>query len=132
VKAPQDGVVTIRSREDGEMVSVGTPLITVSRVDEVWLSVYVPEPQLGRVKLGQTASVKVDGIESMFTGKITFVSPEAEFTPRNAQTPDERAKLVFRVKITLSNPNGIFKPGMPADAYLEGAPALVKSDEKSK
>jgi HlyD family secretion protein len=118
VRAPADGVVTVRVREEGEMASPGSTLITVSELDEVWLSVYVPEPSLGRVKIGQAARVRIDGDGREFEGKVTFVSPEAEFTPRNVQTPDERAKLVFRVKITLPNTNGIFKPGMPADGFL--------------
>ena len=128
-----DGVVTTRSREEGEMVGVGTPLVTLSRLDEVWLSIYVPESHLGRVKLGQAAKVRIDGDGRRFDGLVTFISPEAEFTPRNVQTPDERAKLVYRVKITLKNPDGVFKPGMPADGYPgclpmsqpPSAPALV-------
>jgi HlyD family secretion protein len=119
VKAPMDGVVTVRNREEGEFVSIGTPLITIARLDEVWLSVYIPEDRLGRVKFGQTARVKIDGDKTMYNGTVTFVSPEAEFTPRNVQTPDERAKLVYRAKITLPNPEGLFKPGMPADGFLE-------------
>jgi len=119
VRAPTDGVVTVRSREEGEMVAAGTPLVTVSKLDEVWLSIYVPESRLGRVKIGQGARVKIDGERKTHEGKVTFVSPEAEFTPRNVQTPDERAKLVYRVKIALKNPDGVFKPGMPADGYLE-------------
>ena len=63
--------------------------------------------------------MKIDGDKTMYNGTVTFVSPEAEFTPRNVQTPDERAKLVYRVKITLPNPEGLFKPGMPADGFLE-------------
>jgi HlyD family secretion protein len=118
VLAPMDGVVTTRSHEEGEMVSAGEPLITLSRLDEVWLSVYVPETRLGRVKVGQPAWVKLDGMDKMFEGTVTFTSPEAEFTPRNVQTPEERTKLVYRVKITLKNKDGIFKPGMPADGFL--------------
>ncbi len=118
VVAPLDGVVTVRSRENGEMVNPGTPLLTVSRLEEVWLSVYVPETRLAQVKLGQSARVKLDGVERFFEGTVTFVSPEAEFTPKNVQTPAQRAKLVYRVKITLRNPDGWFKPGMPADGYL--------------
>lgn len=113
-----NGVVTTRVREEGEFIPVGSPLVTISRLDEVWLSVYVPETSLGGVKLGQSARVKIDGRPDFFEGKVTYVSPTAEFTPRNVQTPDERAKLVYRVKITLANKEGIFKPGMPADGYL--------------
>ena len=119
VTSSVNGVVTTRVREDGEFVPVGSPLVTVSRLDEVWLAVYVPETSLGGVKLGQRAWVKIDGRPDLFEGKVTYISPTAEFTPRNVQTPDERAKLVYRVKITLANKEGIFKPGMPADGYLK-------------
>lgn len=112
------GVVTTRIREEGEFAPIGAPLVTVSRLDEVWLSVYVPETALGGVRLGQGAQVKIDGRRDYFEGKVTYISPTAEFTPRNVQTPDERAKLVYRVKITLDNKDGIFKPGLPADGYL--------------
>jgi HlyD family secretion protein len=120
IVAPMDGVVTTRSREVGEYVGPGATLITLSRLDEVWLSVYVPENLLPNVKLGQIARVKLDGDPRFHDGRVTFISPEAEFTPRNVQTPEERVKLVYRVKITLPNPDGLFKPGMPADGYLEG------------
>ena len=119
VVAPMDGVITTRNREAGEYVNPVSPLVTLSRLDEVWLSVYIPEDRLGQIKLGQPARVKIDGDKAFYDGKVTFVSPEAEFTPKNVQTPDERSKLVYRVKITLPNPDGIFKPGMPADGYLE-------------
>jgi len=118
VTAPMEGVVTTRVREEGEYAGVGTPLLTISRLDEVWLSVYVPEARIAGVKIGQSARVKVDGDPTMYEGRVTFISPEAEFTPRNVQTPDERAKLVYRVKVTLKNTEGVFKPGMPADGYL--------------
>ena len=121
VTSPTAGVVTTRNREDGEMVGAGTPLITLSRLDEVWLSIYIPENRLAKVKLGQSARVKVDGDPTFHPGTVTFISPEAEFTPRNIQTPDERVKLVYRIKITLANSKGIFKPGMPADGFLENA-----------
>jgi RND family efflux transporter MFP subunit len=88
VRSPMDGVVTVRSREEGEYVGVGAPLLTLSRLDEVWLSVYLPEDRLGRVQLGQAARVQIDGDKTMRHGVVTFVSPEAEFTPKNVQTPD--------------------------------------------
>ena len=118
VVAPLDGVITTKSAEAGEVLATGTPLATISRLDEVWLSLYIPEHVLGRVKLGQKATVVIDGDTTRYEGTVTFVSSEAEFTPRNVQTPDERVKLVYRVKVTLPNPKGIFKPGMPADGYL--------------
>jgi HlyD family secretion protein len=122
VFAPMDGVVTVRSRENGEMVGSGATLVTLSRVDEVWLAIYVPETRLAKVVVGQKAWVKADGMDKPVEGKITFVSPEAEFTPKNVQTSNERAKLVYRVKITIANPNRVFKPGMPADGYVTEAP----------
>ncbi|MDD5483130.1 MAG: efflux RND transporter periplasmic adaptor subunit [Kiritimatiellae bacterium] len=112
------GVVTARVRENGEFAPAGAPLVTISRLDEVWLAVYIPETAIGHVKLGRKAWVKIDGRPDFFEGKVTYISPAAEFTPRNVQTPDERAKLVYRVKITLENKEGIFKPGLPADGYL--------------
>lgn len=118
VRSPIAGTVTTRVREAGEVVPQGATLLTVSRIDEVWLSVYVPEPRLATIRIGQAARVRPDGDSRMFDGVVTYVSPQAEFTPRNVQTPDERAKLVFRIKITLKNANGLFKPGMPADAFL--------------
>jgi HlyD family secretion protein len=116
--APLDGVVTTRHREPGEYVSPGAGLLTISKLEEVWLTIYIPESRLAGIKLGQTARVKADGDRALYTGTVTFISPEAEFTPKNVQTPDERAKLVYRVKIALKNPKGIFKPGMPADGFL--------------
>jgi HlyD family secretion protein len=119
IAAPLAGTVTTRSREPGEWVTPGAPLVTLSRLDEVWLAIYIPENRLSRVKLGQPASVRIDGDPQRYAGVITFISPQAEFTPKNVQTPDERAKLVYRVKVTLKNPKGLFKPGLPADAFLE-------------
>ena len=119
VHSPIAGTIAAKSAEQGEVVAAGTALATVSRLDEVWLSVYIPETQLRRVRLGQPAWVCADGSPQRYAGTVTFVASEAEFTPRNAQTRDERAKLVYRVKITLPNPNGVFKPGMPADGYME-------------
>lgn len=118
ITAPLSGIITLKSVEQGEMVASGTPLATLSRLDEVWLSLYLPETQLAGVVLGQKVAVKTDGSETRYEGIVTFISPEAEFTPRNVQTPDERVKLVYRIKVTLPNPNGVFKPGMPADGYL--------------
>ena len=118
VTAPLSGIITTKSAEPGEVTAIGAPLATLSRMDEVWLSLYLPENKLAGVKTGQKASVKIDGDPARYEGTITFVSPEAEFTPRNVQTPDERVKLVYRIKVTLPNPKGIFKPGMPADGYL--------------
>jgi HlyD family secretion protein len=122
VTAPIDGVITTRIREVGEFAAVGAPVVTISKLDEVWLSIYVPEARLAQVKIGAPAYVKVDGDPTTYEGTVAFISPEAEFTPRDVQTPDERAKLVYRVKIALPNPERVFKPGMPADGYLGARP----------
>ncbi len=127
VTAPTDGIVTTRTAEPGEVIAPGTPLLTLSRLDEVWLSLYIPETRLRDVSLGQKAYLAIDGDAKRYEGTVTFISPEAEFTPRNIQTPDERTKLVYRVKITLPNPQGLFKPGMPADGYLKIAQPAVNA-----
>lgn len=117
--APRSGVITSRLAEPGEIASPGQPLYILTDLDHVWLNVYVEEPQLSDIRLGSKARVKVDGHADNFSGNVSFVSPVAEFTPKNVKTPDERAKLVYRVKIQLQNPDGVFKPGMPADAIFE-------------
>jgi HlyD family secretion protein len=122
VTSPIPGVVTTRVREPGEVVAPGSTLLTVSNLQDAWLSIYVPETRLAQVRLGLPARVRVDGDRKTHTGTVSFVSSVAEFTPRNIQTPDERAKLVYRVKISVPNPDGLFKPGMPADGYLDTAP----------
>ena len=119
ILAPVGGIITTRSREEGELFGPGSALVTISRLDDVWLSIYVSENRLSLVKLGKLASVRIDGDKKVYEGMVSFVSPEAEFTPKNIQTPDERSKLVYRVKIALRNPDGVFKPGMPADGYLK-------------
>ena len=122
VTSPLRGQVTRRLAEVGELASPGATLLVLSDPSRVHLTVYVAEPQLTRVKVGQPVAVRVDGRpDEPFPGTVTFISPEAEFTPKNIQTEEERVKLVFAVKIGIDNPAGILKPGMPADAVLDGA-----------
>jgi HlyD family secretion protein len=120
VKSPVDGVVTEKLAENGELLTRGTGLVVITELARPWLTVYVPEPDLGRVRLGQEAEVTTDAGQKR-TGHVTFVSSQAEFTPKNVQTPEERAKLVYKIKIGLDNPDGLFKPGMPAEARLRAA-----------
>ena len=120
VKSPVDGIVTEKLVERGELVTRGTGLVVVSELARPWLTVYLPEPDLGRIRLGQDAEVATDAGQKR-TGRVTFVSSQAEFTPKNVQTPDERAKLVYKIKIGLDNADGLFKPGMPAEAHLRPA-----------
>jgi HlyD family secretion protein len=122
VLAPRDGVITSRASEPGEVLPPGALLYILTDIARPWVNVYADEPSLSRIHLGDPVKVRVDGRKEDFTGKVTYVSQVAEFTPKNVQTPEERAKLVFRIKVGLDNPDGIFKPGMPADAYF-GAPA---------
>jgi len=118
VLTPSDGVITTRVAEPGEVLPPGATIAILTDLARPWLTVWIDEPSLSQVKLGQQVTVQVDGSDREFEGTISFISPVAEFTPKNVQTPDERAKLVFRVKVQLANPEGIFKPGMPADAYF--------------
>ena len=120
VTSPVAGIVTEKIAEQGELLQVGSPLCVVTDLADAWLTVYVAEPDLGRIRIGQEADVVTDGGETR-KGKITFVASQAEFTPKNVQTRDERVKLVYRVKIGLDNKDGLFKPGMPAEARLRAA-----------
>jgi len=120
VVAPRDGVITSRAAEPGEVLQPGALLYILTDIGYPWLNVYVDEPSLSRIHLGDPVTVRVDGRSEEFTGKVTYVSDVAEFTPKNVQTPEERAKLVFRVKVGIDNPLGIFKPGMPGDAIFGG------------
>jgi len=120
LRAPCDGVISSRSVEVGELAGPGKPLLTIADLSEVILTVYVPETQIGLVKLGQRAVVTVDSYPGRgFPGQVTYIADQAEFTPRNVQTKEERVNIVFAVKITLPNPEGKLKPGMPADALIQ-------------
>jgi HlyD family secretion protein len=117
--APFNAFVTVKDTEEKEFVQPGTPVVTIADLDEVWVKTYVPETQLGRVRLGQEADVLSDTFPGkVYRGKVTFISPEAEFTPKNVQTKEERVKLVYRIKVTLTNPNQELKAGMPVDVII--------------
>jgi HlyD family secretion protein len=119
LQSPQAGIVLRKHVEPGEIVAAGTPVVTIADLTNIWVKIYVPEPQLGRVKLGQTADVTTDSYRGkIYRGTVTFISSEAEFTPKNIQTPEERVKLVFAAKVGLANPDQELKPGMPADVKL--------------
>src|ERR1051326_5225130 len=119
VVAPAGGTVSLRSVEPGELVTVGMNVLRITYLDKVKLTIYVNEQDLGRVRLGQKAAVKTDSDpRKSFEGSVVFISPTAEFTPKNVQTKEERTKLVFGVKIEIPNPDGELKPGLPADATL--------------
>lgn len=120
VTAPISGVVVKRFVEKGETVTNLSSLIKISDLTQVELMVYVNEKDLPKIKLGQEVDVKVDAFpDKSYTGKIIFISPEAEFTPKNIQTKEERTKLVFAVKIKIDNPDYELKSGIPADAIIK-------------
>jgi len=117
--APIEGRVLVKSREAGESVAPGTPIVTIGDLSRPWLNLYIGERDLGRVALGMKAQVTIDSFPTQpFDGRVTFISEKSEFTPKNIQTQDERVKLVYRVKIELDNRDQALKPGMPADAVI--------------
>ncbi|MGD2048208.1 MAG: efflux RND transporter periplasmic adaptor subunit [Chloroflexota bacterium] len=117
--APSGGVVLERMVHEGELAVPGAALFTLADLDEVTLTVYVPEAELGKVALGQEVEVNVDAYDELFSGQVSFIASEAEFTPKNVQTQEERVHMVFAVKIRLENPDHLLKPGMPADAAFQ-------------
>jgi HlyD family secretion protein len=123
VTSPTAGVVTEKVAEAGELLQNGTVLCVVTDLAAPWLNVYVGEPDLARIRLGQEGEVATDDGQ-VRKGRVTFISAKAEFTPKNVQTRDERVKLVYRVKVGLENADGLFKPGMPAEARLHAAAAV--------
>ena len=121
LRSPIDGLVTSRSARAGETVLAGSTILSIANLDEVKLTIYVPEDELGRVYLGQPVEVRVDSFpERVFTGTVSHIAQQAEFTPKNIQTEKERVNMVFAVRVRLPNPEHLLKPGMPADAYLDG------------
>jgi HlyD family secretion protein len=117
--SPLKGYVLVKSIEQGEYVTPGTTVVTIAELHKVWLRCYVNETDLGRVKLGQTVTVTIDTFPNKFyKGRISFISSNAEFTPKNIQTQKERVKLVYRMKVDLDNPDLELKPGLPADGTL--------------
>jgi len=119
LSSPIAGIVTSRSAHAGEAAVAGVTLLTVADLDEVTLTIYIPEDELGRVYLGQEVEVRVDSFPGRaFSGTIPYISQQAEFTPKNVQTEKERVNMVFAVRVRLPNPEYLLKPGMPADAIL--------------
>ena len=127
--APRNGLVSQNLVNPGELAAPGAVLLELNDIETVELTVYIPETRIGQVKMGQTARVYVDAYPGeAFAGTVSFIAHQAEFTPRNVQTPEERVNLVFAVKIRLDNAGHRLKPGMPAEAeiLLESRPGAVK------
>jgi HlyD family secretion protein len=124
LRAPFDGVIAVREAELGELAGPGVAVFTLDELDHVWLRAYVNEPDIGRIRLGEAADVTTDAWPSrVYRGRVSFISPQAEFTPKTVETHAERVTLVYRVRIDIDNPTHELLPGMPADASI----ALVAS-----
>lgn len=117
--SPVAGIVTAKLADAGEMLAPRSPVAAITDLDHAWANVYVDEPVVPRLRLGQPVTLVTDAGQRL-QGTITFISPKAEFTPRNVQTADERSKLVYRIKVSVDNREGVLKPGMPVEAELPG------------
>lgn len=117
VKSPVTGVVTSKLVDPGETVAPRTPVAVISDLEHAWANVYVDEPIVPLLRLGQAMTLVTDAGQRV-PGTISYISPRAEFTPRNVQTADERSKLVYRIKVAVDNREGILKPGMPVEAEI--------------
>lgn len=120
IRAPRDGTVVEKYHEEGETLRAGESIVSLADLRHMYALIYIPEPKLGRVKLNQTVRLRVDSHpDREFSGTISWISPEAEFTPKNVQTREARVELVYAARVTVDNPDGIFKIGMPVEAYLD-------------
>jgi len=118
VLSPVDGVVLVKVREKGEIVAAGGPVAVIGDKNRVWVRVYVPESTIARLKMGTPASIAFDGVEKEVPGKVIYLAPQAEFTPRNVQSAEERVTQTFSVKVALDQPQPWLKPGIAADVIL--------------
>ena len=120
IRAPFTGVITVRHRENGETVAPGAPVLTLMNLDDRWVRIYIPETQVGAVHLGTEATITADTYpERIYGGAVSFIASQAEFTPRNVQTREERVKLVYAVKVRITQDSTYdLKPGLPADVRL--------------
>ena len=118
VTAIVGGIVTSTLVNVGELVAPRTPLVVLTDLEHAWAEVFVDEPLVPRLRIGQPSTVYTDAGGEGIAGQVTFISPKAEFTPRNVQTAEERARLVYRVKVSVDNSSGVLKPGMPVEAEL--------------
>ena len=116
--SPIAGVVTEKLAEVGEMIAARSPVIVVTDLSKVWADVFVPEPVVPRIRLGQPAQVFTDAGGAGLAGTVSYISPKAEFTPRNVQTAEERSKLVYRIRVSVDNKDGVLKQGMPVEAVI--------------
>jgi HlyD family secretion protein len=119
VASPANGVVLVKATDAGEVIAAGTTIVTIGDMARPWLRAYIPETQLGRIKIGQPVRITTDSHPGKtYSGRVAFISSEAEFTPKQIQTSQERVKLVYRIKIDVGNPKGELKLNMPVDAVI--------------
>jgi HlyD family secretion protein len=118
VTAPVSGIVTEKLADTGELLQPRAAVVVITDLDHAWANVYVDEPVVPRLRLGQSATIFTDAGGPGMSGKVSYIASKAEFTPRNVQTADDRSKLVYRVKISVSNTNGLLKTGMPVEAEI--------------
>lgn len=123
IRASFEGVVTVRHREPGEIVPPGAPVLTLMNPGDRWVRIYIPEHHIGAVRLGQKAAIATDTFpDKRYGGEVSYIASQAEFTPKTVQTAEERVKLVYAVKVRITDdPNFELKPGVPADVRLEAA-----------
>jgi HlyD family secretion protein len=127
IKAPENAIVELVSVRRGDTTTPNQPVVRILRASDLWIKAFVPETELGRVRLNQEVAVTMDTYpERKFKGKVTYISSTAEFTPRNVQSVDERRHQVFAIKIRVEDPQGIFKSGMAADVHLPLEPGEKK------
>ena len=118
VAAPLAGIVTEKLADLGELIQPRAPLVVITDLDHAWANVFVDEPAVPRLRLGQPATVFTDAGGAGLPGTVSYISAKAEFTPRNVQTAEDRSKLVYRVKVAVDNKNGVLKAGMPVEAEI--------------
>jgi HlyD family secretion protein len=118
VTAPITGIVSDLIADQGELVAPRAPIVVVTDLDHAWANVYVDEPVVPRLRLGQPATLHTDAGGAGIPGKVTYISAKAEFTPRNVQTAEDRSQLVYRVKVSVDNASGVLKAGMPVEADI--------------
>lgn len=119
--SPVAGIVTQKLAEAGEVIPPRAPVLVVADLDHAWADVFVPEPVVPTLKIGQPATIHTDAGGPGLEGTIAYISPKAEFTPRNVQTAEERSKLVYRIRIAVDNTDGVLKQGMPVEAVIRVA-----------
>ena len=122
--APSNGVISVRARELGAIVAAGQTVYTLTLNDPVWIRAYVSQPRLGRIKPGMSVKVAIDSMPGrQYDGTVGFISPEAEFTPKTVQTEQVRDDLVYRIRVIASDPDNVFRQGMPVTVLIAAAPA---------